>query len=59
MGRSIKRSFGVIQLSRDTSCVPAAIRECDSLTGSGSGYVRQRAGNPRSAGIRRHGQACP
>ena len=59
MGRHIKRSFGILQLSRETSCVPAAIRECDSPTGSRSGYVRHRAGNPRSAGICGHGQACP
>ena len=52
MGRSIQRSFGVSQHSRE-------IRECDSPTGSGSGYVRHRAGNPRSAGIRGHEQARP
>ena len=51
MGRSIKWSFGVIQRSRETSCVPAAFRERDSPTGSGSGYVCHRAGNPRNAGI--------
>ena len=28
-------------------------------TGNGSGYICHRTGNPRSAGIRRHGQACP
>ena len=58
MGRSIKRSFGVLQLSRETSCVPAAIRERNSPAGSGSGYVRHRAGYPRSAGIWGHGQVC-
>ena len=26
MGRPIERSFGILQLSRDTVCVPAAIR---------------------------------
>ena len=57
MGRSIKWSFGVLQLSRETSCVPAAIRECESATGSGSGCVRHAAGNPRSAWNWRHGQA--
>ena len=31
MGGSIKWSFGVLQLSRETSCVPAAIREHESL----------------------------
>ena len=59
MGRSIKRSFGVLQLPRETSGVPAAIRERDSPTGSGSGYVCHRAGNPCSAGVRRYGQARP
>ena len=44
MGRSIRQSFGVLQLSGETSCVPVAIRERDSPTGSGSGYVRHRAG---------------
>ena len=39
MGRSIKWSFGVLQLSRETSCVPAAIRERESPTRSGSSYV--------------------
>ena len=38
---------------------PAAIRERDSPTGNGSRVVRHRTGNPRRAGIRRHGQACP
>ena len=33
MGRSIKWSFGVLQLSRETSCVPGAIRERESPTG--------------------------
>ena len=42
---------GILQLSMETSCVPAAIREHDSPTGSGSDYIRHRAGNPRSAGI--------
>ena len=41
--------------SPETSCVPAAIQERDSPAGSGSGYVRHRAGNPRSAGIWGHG----
>ena len=59
MERSIKRSFGVLQLSRETSCVPAVIRERVSPTGNGFGYVRHRAVNPWSAGVRRHGQARP
>ena len=59
MGRSLTRPFGLLQLPRETSCIPAAIRERDSLTGNGSGDVCHRTGNPRSAGIRRYGQACP
>ena len=59
IGRPIERSLGILQLSRDTGCVPAAIRERDSPTGSVSGYVRHRAGSPCSARIWGHGQACP
>ena len=59
MGRSLTWPFGVLQLPRETSCIPAAIRERDSPTGNGSGDVCHRTGNPRSARIRRHGQACP
>ena len=59
MGRSLTRPFGLLQLPRDTSCILTAIQERDSPTGNGSGDVCHRTGNPRSAGIRRHGQACP
>ena len=53
-------SIGLLEYSsRETSCVPAAIRECKLPSGSGSGYVRHGAGNPHSAGIWGHGQVCP
>ena len=52
MGRSIERSLGVLQLSRETSCVPAAIRERDSPTGSRSGYVCLGNGMGKRAMIR-------
>ena len=59
MGRSFTGPFGVLYLPREASCVPTAIRERDSPAGNGSGDVCHRTGNPRGAGIRRHGQACP
>ena len=37
MGRSIKRSFGVLQLSRETSCVPAAIHRAVKSNGCSEG----------------------
>ena len=59
MGRPLTRPFGLLQLSGETSCIPAVIREHDLPTGNGSGYICHRTGNPRSVGIQRHVQACP